>query len=58
MGWNEGAPYIAVADFSKDIVPPEVKFENNDTIIEKGKDIVLKWTAKDNNDELVKIYIK
>jgi fibronectin type 3 domain-containing protein len=54
-GWNRGEPYLAVADFSQDIIAPEIKFENNETMIENGKDIVLKWSAKDNNDELEKL---
>jgi len=49
IGWNNGEPYIAVANLSKDIIAPNVEFKSSETILEKGSDIVLKWSANDNS---------
>ena len=43
-----GKTYISIADLSKDIIAPIVKFDNNITSIENGKNITLKWKAEDN----------
>jgi len=55
FGWNEGEPYIAIADLSKDIIAPTVSFINNDAKVEVGKKITLKWSASDNDNKLAKI---
>lgn len=54
---DEGSAYLAIGDLSKDIVEPMLKLENNETTIQNGKSIDLKWKASDNNDELVKYEI-
>jgi len=54
---DEGSAYLAVADFSQDVIEPQVSFTNSETSLEYGQSITLNWTASDNDDELLKYEI-
>ncbi|MGD2091709.1 MAG: fibronectin type III domain-containing protein [Candidatus Aminicenantes bacterium] len=51
VGWDV---YLAVADFSGDIVPPTVNITNTETQIINSKAITLTWDAADNNNQFDK----
>ena len=49
LGWDI---FVTVADFSKDVIAPEVKFIPISDEISPGNNIILNWTAVDNQDKL------
>ncbi|MCX6579250.1 MAG: fibronectin type III domain-containing protein [Candidatus Aminicenantes bacterium] len=51
VGWNI---YLAVADFSSDIVAPTVTITNTETQVINGTPIIVTWNAADNNNQLSK----
>jgi len=52
VSWYE---YLAVADLSGDLIPPQVKFSNVNSTIQNASDITLTWNVSDNKDELIKL---
>jgi hypothetical protein len=54
VGWDV---YLAVADFSGDIVPPDVNITNTETQIVNSTAITLTWDATDNSNQLDKFEV-
>jgi hypothetical protein len=54
VAWDN---FIAVADFSGDVVAPTVSISANKQKIANGETITLNWDATDNKDELVRFEI-
>jgi hypothetical protein len=54
VAWDN---FIAVADFSGDVVSPTVNISANKQKIANGETLTLNWEASDNKDELVRFEI-
>jgi hypothetical protein len=54
VAWDN---YIAVADFSGDVVPPTISITPGKQKIATGETVTLNWQASDNKDELIRYEI-
>jgi len=54
VAWNN---FLAVADLSGDIIPPEIDITSSDGKITNGSNLIINWNAQDNRDELIKFEI-
>lgn len=55
---DEGSAYLAIGDFSKDVIEPTLSLNNTQKTIEAGGSITLNWSASDNNNAISRFEIK